>query len=216
MFTTLIFDFDYTLVDSSDGVVECAKWALKKMDIAIPQSRTISKTVGLSLYDTFTFLTTLTDSEMRSRFSSLFLERADQVMVDRTVVFEGVADTIKCLFDRGITLGIVSTKVRYRIVEILDREALTNYFSVILGAENVAVPKPDPEGIIKALANLDVSKSDCVYVGDSITDAEAAKRANVEFVAVLSGVTNRSKFAIFKPMCIINNVNELFSILDRK
>ena len=91
-------------------------------------------------------------------------------------------------------LGIVSTKYRRRIEGILERERLLDSFAVIVGGEDVSQHKPDPQSLLLALDRLGVPAREALYVGDSVTDAQAARRAGVPFVAVLSGTTPREAF----------------------
>lgn len=115
-------------------------------------------------------------------------------MADATVLFDSVPKTVSKLKKQGFTLGIVSTKFRYRIVSILQREHLSDTFDVIVGGEDVSRHKPDPEGLLKAMKAVQCSAADSVYIGDSVVDAEAAERAGVRFIAVLTGTTSKNAF----------------------
>ena len=129
--------------------------------------------------------------------------------LDLTVLFESVPATIAALRVLGFPLGIVSTKFRYRIEAILEREGLHDAFGVIVGGEDVAEHKPDPTGLLTAIGRLGSVPASTLYVGDSVVDAETAKRAGVPFVAVLSGVTPREAFRGY-PVCgILENLSEL-------
>jgi phosphoglycolate phosphatase len=193
-FQTVIFDFDYTLADSSRGVVECINSALVGMGLPAVSAERACQTIGLSLSDTFVHLTDNKSALQSGKFARLFVERADEVMADLTVLFGSVPETVSVLKRRGFTLGIVSTKFRYRIESILRRESLIDSFDVIVGGEDVSRHKPDPEGVRLAMKELQSSELDSVYVGDSVVDAETAKRAGMSFLAILSGVTPREAF----------------------
>jgi len=72
---------------------------------------------------------------------------------------------------------------------VFRRENLLRFFQVIVGGEDVSAHKPDPQGLLAAVDRLGSRHAATLYVGDSVTDAETAKRAAVPFVAVLSGAT---------------------------
>jgi phosphoglycolate phosphatase len=108
-----------------------------------------------------------------------------------------------------MAIGIVSTKFRRRIEEILGREDLLEPFDVIVGGEDVSRHKPDPEGLLAAIERLGGSPSGSLYVGDSVTDAETARRAGVPFAAVLNGVTPREAFKDYPVYKILDNLGEL-------
>jgi phosphoglycolate phosphatase len=169
--------------------------------------------IGVSLPETFRRLTKGSCENKNDEFVRLFVERADEVMLSYIVLFDTVKPTIGKLLDGGLTLIIVSTKYRRRIEAVVEREGLSHAFKVIVGGEDVAAHKPDPTGLRMALDKLGITSSSCVYVGDSIVDAETAKRAGMPFVAVLSGVTPEDAFTDFKPLAVINNLAELPSLL---
>ncbi|TEU11455.1 HAD family hydrolase [Candidatus Bathyarchaeota archaeon] len=208
-FPVVIFDFDYTLADSSRGVLECINHAFKGMGLPKVVAEDAQRTIGLSLPN---ILVTLAGREHEGRggeFGRLFVEKANEVMTDLTFVFEEVPEVIRRLKDEGLTLGIVSTKFRRRIEEILGREDLLEPFDVIVGGEDVSRHKPDPEGLLAAIERLGGSPSGSLYVGDSVTDAETARRAGVPFAAVLNGVTPREAFKDYPAYKILDNLGEL-------
>ena len=108
----------------------------------------------------------------------------------------------------------MSTKFRFRIETTLRREDLLDSFETIIGGEDVSNHKPDPEGLLKAIRKLESAPENSLYVGDSVIDAEAAKRAGVPFVAVLSGVTPRQDFEPYPVYKIIDSLSELPCLID--
>ena len=205
----VVFDFDYTLADSSRGVIECINFALDNLGLpAVPAERAC-QTIGLSLVDTFVSLVGERAAARSDELARLFVQRADQVMADLTILYESVPRTIAVLKGQGLGLGVVSTKFRYRIESILKRESVLDLFDVIVGGEDVPNHKPDPEGLRLAVERLGCSPLDCVYVGDSVVDAETAKRAGVPFVAVLSGVTPREAFGAYDVCQVLECVSDL-------
>lgn len=191
---TILFDFDYTLADSSLGVIDCIGFALRELGFAPVSDDAACRTIGLTLPDTLAALVGPQPAAVSARFARLFVEQADRVMVDKTALFAGARETVARLQARGLVLGIVSTKYRRRIEITLGRDGLLTPFAVIVGGEDVSAHKPDPESLRCAMDRLGVAPTETLYVGDSLTDAEAAKRAGVPFAAVLSGTTPREAF----------------------
>ncbi|MFN2271123.1 MAG: HAD family hydrolase [Anaerolineae bacterium] len=218
-FQAIVFDFDYTLADSSRGVIECVGFALGELGLPAVSPEAVRQTIGLSLVDSFRMLVGSQHMAQSDEFARLFVQRADErnsrghssVMADLTVLFESVPATIAALKSRDFSLGIVSTKFRYRIEDILEREGLRDAFDVIVGGEDVMGHKPDPTGLLAAIERLGGAPENTLYVGDSVTDAETAKRAGVPFAAVLSGVTPREAFLDY-PTCGI--LDSLTALLD--
>jgi len=208
----VIFDFDLTLADSSAGIIECINFALTRLGFSHVSSERAKKTIGLSLPETFSALTDVTDKALASGFSSYFVQHADQVMEPLTYLYESVPQTVEALRDLGIRLGIVSTKFRYRIENLLKPHGLSDQFDVIVGGEDVTAPKPDPSGLLQALARLDTRSSEAVYVGDHIVDAEAARRAGIPFIAVLSGTCRQRDFRSYPVRAFIDKVDQLMHV----
>jgi phosphoglycolate phosphatase len=203
----IIFDFDYTLADSSQGIVECVNYALSRLGLEpIPPAR-IRKTIGLSLPDTCHALTGRSD--LGQEFTRFFILRADEIMADMTEIMDSVPETIAALKKRGFRLGIVSTKFRRRIETILTREELLAPFEAIVGGEDVVEFKPDPEGVNLAMKRLGCSRSNSIYVGDSLVDLETAKRAGLPFIALLTGPTTREEFPEDDVYLMLEQISDL-------
>ncbi len=209
----IIFDFDFTLVDSSKGVVECVNYALKKLNFTEYSEKEINKTIGLTLEQTFMMLSKNQHLDKIKKFKRFFIERADEIMTDFTKLFTDTPIVIKRFHKKNFKLGIVSTKFRYRIEEILSRENLLDYFEVIIGGEDVSTLKPNPSGLLLAVKKLNLTSSQVMYIGDSIIDAETANRASISFIAVLSGVTPRKVFSVYLVSEFLKNISELPKLL---
>jgi phosphoglycolate phosphatase len=209
----VIFDFDYTLADSSEGAIDCINFALNEMGLDRVTSEAACRTIGLSLSETFLTLGEHHEAGRCNEFHHLFVQRADEVMVSLTVLYDSVPAAIEALAQQGLKLGIVSTKYRRRINEVLIREALMHHFQIVIGGDDVEQHKPHPQGLIEALERLECSPASVVYVGDSIVDAEVAKRAGVPLVVVLSGVTPRAEFDRYEPLAILESISELPAFL---
>ena len=202
---TIIFDFDYTLVDSARGTIDGVNFAFEEMGLPIASDDAIRRTIGLSLPDILTTLAGDAYAKYTDEFTRLFLQRADETMVALAEFYAGVPQTVKALRGLGIHLAIVSQKLRRYIQLILEKENLLEAFEVIVGGRD-APYKPDPEGLLSAVAQTGSIPENCLYVGDSVTDAETARRAEIAFVAVLSGVTPRTAFESYDVYAILEDV----------
>lgn len=208
----IIFDFDYTLADSSRGVIACFNFAFDRLGLPLADDALIRQTIGLSLPDALVMLGGKEYTRHTEEFTRLFIKRADEIMADNTQLFDTVPETTAALRDFGIRLGIFSLKYRYRIETVLKREALLDAFEVIIGAEDVSEHKPNPKGLLLAMERLNCVPQNCLYVGDSVTDAKTAQRADIDFIAVLSGVTPRATFEDYDVYAILGDVSGLLNL----
>ncbi len=214
MMRAIIFDFDYTLGDSSNGIALSVNYALENLGYTAMDISDIKKTIGLSLKETYFVLTSHNDSEKAEEFAKLFKEKADKVMVDNTVLYNGVKEILQKLKLEGHKTAIVTTKFHYRIEQILKKFDSEELIDLIVGAEDVRVEKPNPEGLLWAVEHLGIGKEDVLYVGDSIVDAKTAKNAAVEFVAVLTGTTTAEEFISYDTAYIANNIQDVYKYIN--
>lgn len=210
----VVFDFDYTLADSSSGVIDCFHYAFRRLGLPAASDSEICETIGLSLTVAFRRLVDPDHWLHAEMFTRHFKCRADQVVAAKTTMYGSVPEVVQALRSRGLSLAIVSTKFRYRIRTILEREGIADPFEVIVGGEDVEEYKPDPGGLRSALGKLGRLPAEVLYVGDSVVDAETARRAAVPFVAVLSGVTPEAAFRDYEPLAILHDLRELPAVLD--
>lgn len=204
-----IFDFDFTLGDSSEPVLACFNGAFSDLGLVPAEPESIRRTIGLSLEEALERLTGRAEPEFQKRFRTRFVAHADRVMVEHTELLPGVRDTLDSLRTRGLQLAIVSTKYRYRIEAILEGLGVRDRISVIVGNEDVPLPKPDPRGLRLALESLEVAAGEAVYVGDHVVDAEAANRASIPFVGVLTGTKPEHELAGYPHLAILPSAGDL-------
>jgi phosphoglycolate phosphatase len=190
----IVFDFDFTLANSSKGAWQSINYGLKQLGFGEISEEKASETIGLSLEDTLWKLVGAQDNDTTAKFAVFFREKADEVMHELTTFFPKALEIIPKLYKEGYRLGIVSTKFRYRIEKILGREKLASFFDIIIGGEDVKKHKPNPEGLLKVINYFDTCPQSVLYIGDSRTDEKTAVNAKVDFCAMLTGVTPREAF----------------------
>lgn len=130
-------------------------------------------------------------------------------MTVNTFFFPETVTVLKTLKSQGAQIGIISTKFRFRIREMVDQHFPKDFFDIIIGGEDVKQAKPDPQGIKKALRRLHRRKSETLYIGDSTVDAETAQAAKVDFVGVLNGMTTREELMVYPHRQILDNLSLL-------
>lgn len=211
MYKTVLFDFDYTLGDSTNGIVQCENYALRELGYQEKTVPEIKRTVGLSLKEIFRELTGSNDENKSERFIKLFREKADEVMTDSASLYEGAEEMLSEFKRRGIKTGIVTTKFHYRITEILKKFGIAEPVDVIIGGDDVIHEKPAPDSLLKAVEILGKDKRGFLYVGDSYVDALAARAAGIDFAAVLTGTT--SDFSDYDKVFVANDLKEIFQFV---
>lgn len=209
----VLFDFDYTLADSSDAIVECFGAGLATIGLPAIEPERIRRTIGLPLPEALRAVHGVADAALATRFREGFHALAERIMHERTRVFAPVAEVTGALRTAGFATAICSTKRRDQIERILARHALLDRFDAIVGGEDVARHKPAPDALLLAMAKLGVPAARALYVGDHRVDADAAARAGVPFVAVLSGPSPADDFAGAAVRAFLGSVAELPALL---
>jgi phosphoglycolate phosphatase len=208
----LVFDFDLTLADSRDAFIACYEHASGVAGLPPPAPEQVLRLVGTPLHLAIEALYPDASESNAASFTDAYQSCADEVMVGHTRMLEGVPEALYALRDAGLHLAIVSQKLRRRVTGVLEREGLLPLFDAVLGGEDAPF-KPDPAGILLALDRLGCQPSEALYVGDTVIDADAARRAEAGFIALLSGVTKREDFEPYAPLAILEGVWELPSFL---
>lgn len=205
----ILFDFDFTLAESSVGAIECVNHALVELGLPAAEKEAIRRCVAYPLPEVLARLTGIEDGNIAAHFSHAFIRRADQVMAQLTTLFPGVQDTLEDLRQAGLRIGIVSTKYRYRIETILAHHAAEHLVDVIIGGEDVRQHKPAAEPLLRALHRLQLAPDEAIYCGDHPVDAQAAEAAAIPFIATLSGPSSIAEFEGYPCLAVLASVSEL-------
>ena len=212
MYSLYLFDFDYTLVDSEQGIVGCFRRTIEKWNLPPVDDDTIRHTIGLPMEQAVAIITGLTDANEINRFIDDYRRDADVHMTPGTHFFPDTLPTLRALRERGANIAIISTKTRSRIEEKFVVDHCEGLIDRIIGCEDVTAMKPDPEGIEKAIAAFGAKKGAVLYTGDSLVDAGAAKNAGVAFAAVTTGTTPAEAFADVPHVRIMKSLSELLDL----
>lgn len=213
-YTTYLFDFDYTLADSSRGIVTCFRNVLTRHGYTEVTDDDIKRTIGKTLEDSFSILTGVTDAGQLAGFKAEYRKEADTHMTVNTALFLETKSVLTALKDSGARIGIISTKYRFRIKELLDQHFPEDFMDIIVGGEDVKAAKPSPEGLLLAIKRLHVSKAETLYIGDSTVDAETAQAAGVDFAGVTHGVTTAKELEKYPHRKIMNTLEELLAVQE--
>ncbi|MBQ0074441.1 MAG: HAD-IIIA family hydrolase, partial [Prevotella sp.] len=119
---------------------------------------------------------------------------------DNTGLYEGIAETLKVLKEKGVRMAVVSNKLQQGVTELVNSEVhtvgkndalrLCDYMDVSIGERPEVARKPAPDMVIKALEELGVEKDEAVYIGDSEVDVLTARNSGLPCISVLWGFRN--------------------------
>ena len=208
-YQAVLFDFDYTLGDATASIYEGFCYGFEKMGLPRPQVEAVRETVGYILEDGFTILTGEKEPERRAEFRRWFQEKVEGRQAEMTKLLPGAAELLRALHDRGVKVGVVTSKRRTTLQDILRRYELLELMAVTVGGESVKRPKPDPEGLLGAVETMGLDKRAVLYCGDTTIDAATGQNAGVDFSAVLNGTTPAAAFEPYPHVHIAPDLPEL-------
>jgi len=102
--------------------------------------------------------------------------------IDRVEPKRNAHKTLETLHRNGVLLGIATRSHRVYAEKCLAKMGMRHYIRGMLARDDVLFPKPDPRHLFETIALLGVDPGDVLYVGDTSTDLETARAAEVDFV----------------------------------
>lgn len=180
-FGCILFDLDGTLIDSTPLIIESFKNTFLNYFGEIKKDEDIYPYLGIPLRAPFEQLYPDKVDELLDAYRKINENKHDNYVG----VFIGVNSTIEKLRDKGIILGVVTSKRRELAQRGLRLFNLDKEMSILVTPEDTKKHKPDGEPIMKALEIAGIADKDSVlYVGDSTYDIICAKNAGVKSAAV--------------------------------
>ncbi len=177
----VIFDFDGTLADTLPVCFLAFEGVFKKFDNRAVTTEEIIAMFGPSE-------TGIIRKNLKNNKYEEAIELYYEIYRDQHSNIVQHNEEIKILLEHlktnGYKLGIVTGKAKRSLDISLDCLGLKTFFDVIITGDDVELPKPDPEGIYKALEKLNVSHKEAVFLGDSEADIIAGKEANLLTIGV--------------------------------
>lgn len=127
--------------------------------------------------------------------------------------FSSLIDTLEALKQAQVKVTIATSKRRHLVEEVLDHHNLSHYFSLIVGAQDVANHKPHPESVHLTLKQMSTDKTDAVVIGDSTYDLDMARSAGVDAIGVTTGIHTKEVLAGSQPTHIVRGLDEVLPII---
>lgn len=209
MLKALLFDFDGTLLNTNDLIIQSFMHVLEDKFPGQYKPEDCLRFMGPSLTETFEELTPNEVEEMTLKYRKWNLEHHDELVKE----FDGVMETLEELRALGIRLAIVSTKRRDMIERGLNLMGASHFFDLIVGIEDVKNVKPDPEPVLLAIEKLGVGKEDVIMIGDNSHDIESGKNAGVKTAGVAWSLKGEEFLNQFNPDYMLQHISDILPIV---
>lgn len=178
---TYLFDFDGTLVDSHDSLVEVFHGAYASVGVDVPEGYVL-RLMRIPLIQGYEELgAPMTDEAMKVFEKNIRALLDAEHVLKLTKSYEDVLPALQKLKAKGKQLGIVTSNNVKHVYDVLRFLNIDHkMFDVIIGNDDTEKHKPNPEPIYKAMELLSLTdKSKICYVGDALDDKKAAINAGV-------------------------------------
>ncbi len=201
--TTLLFDWDGTVVDSAHLGLLAYEKAFAELGIAFDHDtyRAVYSPNWLMVYEGMGL-----PKEHWQRADELWTQHYDQQTAE---LIEGAGETLAELRQDGYRMGVVSSGNDCRIKREIEDLGLAGVFEVVICHEQIKNRKPHPEGLEVAMHALRCSTLESCYVGDTPEDIEMGKRAGIMTVGVRSAYPTSWKLKDQNPDIYIESLVEL-------
>lgn len=181
MIDTVVFDFDGTLADTSELIINSFQTVYKKFLGEEKPVEYIMETFGEPLKVTI-------EREFTQPFDDVFKEYRkyqSERFKDDVRLFDNALETLQYLKSKNIKTAVVTARMRESVLNALKDFGIDKYFDVVIAIEDTANHKPHPEPLLKAINLLSTNPNKVLFVGDSKFDMECANRAGA--IPVLIG-----------------------------
>ncbi|WP_431027869.1 pyrophosphatase PpaX [Lysinibacillus sp. LZ02] len=209
MIKALLFDFDGTLLDTNELIIETFLHVLNERFPGQYKAEDCLPFIGPSLKETFDTLTPGETEMMITKYREWNLIHHDDLVKE----YDGVVETLEKLKEMGVRLVIVSTKRRDSIARGLNILGASHLFEFVVGLEDVTHVKPHPEPILLALEKLGLVKEEVIMIGDNSHDIEGGKNAGVCTAGVSWAFKGRAFLQQFNPDYMLEHMSDLISIV---
>jgi pyrophosphatase PpaX len=208
----VLFDLDGTLIDSIGLIVDAMHHAFDGFDGTVPADSAWMAGIGTPLYKQLA-LYARSPGELdmlRERYRAYQFIHHDDVIKE----YPGTTAVLENLHDRGLAMGIVTSKGDELARRGLELTGLARFLPVVIGADSVTKHKPEPEPVLLALERLGVSADEALMLGDSPHDISSGNAAGVRTIGALWGPFTREQIGVAQPTYWLSNIRDLPALLD--
>lgn len=206
--TTLLFDFDGTLLDTNELIMRTFEHVLNKHYPGKYTRTDILPFLGPTLDETFGSIDAEKSEQLIREYRAWNIAHHDELSKE----FDGVSATLQLLKAEGFKMAIVSTKkndVVEKGLNLLDAEGV---FDVVIGYDDVSKTKPDPEPILLALKRLGADREEALMIGDNYHDIVGGQNAGVRTVAVAWSAKGEDFLQKYNPDFMLQHISDLIPI----
>lgn len=203
---TILFDLDGTLVDTAPDLMNAHNHVMKKYGYPTKSTEEIRNLVGQgagamlgrSIWgQAKKEFGKINDKKIKEEMVNDFVNFYGKNLVNESTLINGVMEFLKWCKEKNISMAVCTNKQEHLAIDLLKKIGINDFFEYVAGHNTFDYCKPDPRHLTSVIEILggDVEKS--LMIGDSETDANAAKAASIPVILLENGYTEKNTNEIY-------------------
>ena len=198
---TILFDLDGTLVDTAPDLMHAHNHVMKKFGYPTKSTEQIRNLVGQgagamlgrSIWgQAKKEFSKVNDEKIKKEMISEFVDFYGKNIINESTLINGVKEFLKWCKEENISMAVCTNKQEYLSNDLLKKIGIYDYFEYVAGSDTFDYCKPDPRHLTTVVEILDGDLKKTMMIGDSETDANAAKAADIPMILLEDGYTEKN------------------------
>ena len=198
---TILFDLDGTLVDTAPDLMHAHNHVMKKFGYPTKSTEQIRNLVGKgagamigrSIWgQAKKEFSKVNDEKIKKEMVSEFVDFYGKNIINESTLINGVKKFLKWCKEDNISMAVCTNKQEYLSNDLLKKIGIYDYFEYVAGSDTFDYCKPDPRHLTSVVEILDGDLKKTIMIGDSETDANAAKAAEIPMILLKDGYTEKN------------------------
>ena len=213
---TVLFDLDGTLIDTAPDLMNAHNHVMKKFGYETRSTDEIrnlvgkgaASMIGRSMWNQAkNELKKIDDEEIKSLMVKEFIDYYGKNIANESKLIRGVSKFLVWCKSNNISMAVCTNKTEHLAVDLLKQIKIYDYFEYVAGYNTFEYCKPDPRHLTSVVEILQGDVKKTIMVGDSETDAESAKAANMPFILIEGGYTDKNTNEIYHNYLVKDFIN---------
>ena len=198
---TILFDLDGTLVDTAPDLMHAHNHVMKKFGYPTKSTEQIRNLVGQgagamlgrSIWgQAKKEFSKVNDEKIKKEMVSEFVDFYGKNIINESTLINGVKEFLKWCKEENISMAVCTNKQEHLSNDLLKKIGIYDYFEYVAGSDTFDYCKPDPRHLTTVVEILDGDLKKTIMIGDSETDANAAKAAEIPMILLEDGYTEKN------------------------
>ena len=203
---TILFDLDGTLVDTAPDLMRAHNHVMKKFGYPTKSTEEIRNLVGQgagamlgrSIWgQAKKEFGKVQDEKIKKEMVKDFIDFYGKNIVNESTLINGVKDFLIWAKEKKISMAVCTNKQEHLAVDLLKKIGIYDFFEYVAGHNTFDYCKPDPRHLTSVIEILDGDINRSLMIGDSETDANAAKEAGIPVILLEDGYTEKKITEIY-------------------